>query len=326
MSMYNINIDQVIARSLNGEISHNDKVLLEIWLSDSANRKEYEEIVKLWTISEEVAQFHQFDKNTAWIHLTKRFDLRGSESKVISINRYKLVAIAAIFILVVGGFWLIYSNNNLHLKWQAINALTNQEIVLKDGSHIALRKGSTLRYPDNFGIKNRRLELKGEAYFDVKHDAQNVFQIKTPKGIISDLGTSFLIINNDSIDKVFVIEGKVSLQSQNDETKVITLEAGMKGELKANQLFKENVGASVNNYLAWQTGTLKFENTPLYIVLEEISDYYQLNLHLSLTSNDNQKPINAEFKNQSLDQVIEELELFTGLKIKKEGSILYIWH
>ncbi len=198
-------------------------------------------------------------------------------------------------------------------------------ITLPDGSTVVLRKGGTIRYTAKFNGSVRRVELKGEAWFQVQPNAQQPFLISTDHSTIKVLGTSFLVHSTDEGDEVIVSSGKVSMAGKQPEGKRVILSAGQKAVLSNGDLLQEPVSDS--NYLAWKTGLLEFRNTPLPGVLNDLADYYGLQLIIpdTLLPSVQQLNINARFLNQPLSEVLEEIRLTTGLQTKRRSRPHYFF-
>ena len=64
-------------------------------------------------------------------------------------------------------------------------------VAMPDGTDVWLGPGTSLSYDDTFRVDGRNVELDGEAYFDVTHDAQHPFIVTTPAFRVRVLGTVF---------------------------------------------------------------------------------------------------------------------------------------
>src|SRR5690606_27647289 len=64
-------------------------------------------------------------------------------------------------------------------------------LTLPDGTKVIVNSETILRYPTQFGPKDRRVELIGEAYFEVTHDKDKPFVVRGNKQEIEVLGTAF---------------------------------------------------------------------------------------------------------------------------------------
>ena len=322
------NIAQIIIRHLNHETSEQEKTELETWLQTSpANQQEFETYIKIWEDSSRIIIEHNFDTSVAWQKLQKKIQLsQGSEPmKVVPLFSLKRVAAAAAIIILVTTATIYLLNSNKEISRQNISALqNNRQISLPDGSTVTLRKGSALSYPDNFGDQERSLELSGEAYFEVQHNEQKPFRVTTSDAVIEVLGTSFLVRNTDLVDQVVVSTGKVRFAERKNISHQVILTKGQKAELIKKQFTKDTV--LNRNYLAWQNGKLIFYDTSLKQVAEDVSHFYQVEIMFSpeVEKRAGSITIKAEFERQTLEQVLDEIQLITGLRVNQENGIVVI--
>ena len=87
-------------------------------------------------------------------------------------------------------------------------------VILTDGTNVTINSGSSLKYQSNFlNNKNRKVYLKGEAFFDVTKNKNAPFIVTTKKLNIKVLGTKFNVssYNNDKNTSVVLEEGSVSI-------------------------------------------------------------------------------------------------------------------
>lgn len=316
MSSYD-NIQDIILRHLNGEALKEEEDLLQKWRRESAaNENELDTLAKLWRDSHDAA-LHHFNVEAAW---KKVYDQTlAKEAKVRHLFSWKAVAIAASIILIAGSVY--FYNRSNKITWTETAAISANKIVaLTDGSTITLRKGSRLSIPDNFAKASRHIKLSGEAYFEIKHDDQNPFSITTDKSFIQDIGTAFLVRSYDTLEQVTVMEGAVLFAGKNEKKEAIQLRGGESAVLKNGQPLKKIIENS--NLLSWETNTLVFANTPLQQVANDLKNYYSVNVYFP--ADISSVPVTANFKAQPLEEVINELHLFTNLRFQLKDHDLYI--
>ena len=119
----------------------------------------------------------------------------------------KIYATAAIFVALIAGYaYLSLSENSMHI---VNNSIANKEVNLPDGSLVILQPGSEIEYPKEF--EKRKVSLSGNAFFDVVRDTLKRFEVKTASTSTTDLGTSFLIEEeeNTSNTRVTLFSGRV---------------------------------------------------------------------------------------------------------------------
>lgn len=311
---------EIIIRHLNDEASVEMESELQKWLEeDPSHQNEFDQLKLLW-IDAANAALRPFDTEKAWQKINDRISL-PNETKVIRLFPWKkAIAIAASIFIAVSVYYF-YINSKT--QWKEIMAMdSNKSIELSDGSLITVRKGGRLRIPDNYGKNSRNVELDGEAFFQVRHDEQNPFSLTTAKSLIQDIGTAFLVESHDSLEQVIVTEGAVSFASNADKKYKINLKAGEAATLVKQKPMLKIVESK--NVLAWKTNSLVFDNTTLAQVAKDLEDYYKVNFEFSGDLQPDQILVTAQFNNEPLSKVIEELNLFTGLSFRIHGNKIFI--
>src|SRR5262249_18634375 len=145
-------------------------------------------------------------------------------------------------------------------------------VQLADGSRVVLGVDSRIRYPRGFGKQGREIDLVGEAYFDVVHDARVPFRVRTPHGVSEDVGTRFAVraYAGESSARVVVEEGFVAVGHG------VTLGAGDLARVTRQAAPHVVHGAPVARLLAWTHGQLNFVNTPLREVVADLRRWYDV--------------------------------------------------
>src|SRR5690606_29878165 len=65
------------------------------------------------------------------------------------------------------------------------------QLTLSDGTRVWLNAATSVRFPAAFADSARRVELSGEAYFEVAHDAKRPFEVRSAGQAVRVLGTRF---------------------------------------------------------------------------------------------------------------------------------------
>lgn len=320
------NILTLIAKKLDGQASNAELAQLQDWLlADPIHQREYEDMLTIWEKSPEALRQPFFNTQSAWAKINEQVQpqvqIPPAPRIVKNIVPIRWIAAAAVLLSIIATGWYLLGRE---AQWKVITATTNQSVQLPDGSTVLLRQGSALTYPAAFDVKERRVQLTGEAFFQVTHNAQQPFLITTEHAAIKVLGTSFLVNTQPVKDEVVVVTGKVSITDKAKETNQVVLEAGKRIVLRNNQFAQDIVTDS--NYLSWNTGLLRFSNAPLAKVLEDITHQFETTVEITpaIASTTAAIQVNVTFDHQSLDQVLDELQLITGLTAKKEaGKVVF---
>jgi ferric-dicitrate binding protein FerR (iron transport regulator) len=182
------------------------------------------------------------------------------------------------------------------------------QFSLPDGSTGWLNSGSIIKYPTHFQ-SNRKIDLNGEAYFDVVKNPGSPFLVHTRSVDIKVLGTSFNIVSYDldSVAEVVVTSGKVEVvaNDKNMKQQLLPNERLVFNNLK-NSAEKSEV--DVQNYTSWTTGKLIFQNDKLDEVTRKLSRFY--NVEFTISPNvDRAQSFRAIMEKENLEEVLRYMKL-----------------
>lgn len=148
-------------------------------------------------------------------------------------------------------------------------------IELPDGTKVHLNAGSRLRYPISFaGSKERRVELTGEGYFQVAHNAKLPFRAVTATQTVEVLGTHFNINSYADEEKTTTVleEGSVKVISGEKQN---ILKPGQQSVLLANGNIAVNT-ADMESALAWKDGNIIFKRADLRSIMRQVERWYNI--------------------------------------------------
>jgi len=180
---------------------------------------------------------------------------------------------------------LIYENakNEAPVETVAMNTLTTPrggqyEVVLPDGTRVWLNAASSLKYPVAFVGNERRVELSGEAYFEVSKDAHKPFFVKTASQTIAVLGTHFNINSyaDEAATKTTLLEGSVMVTGNNNQL-MVKLKPGQQSVNTINNI-EVKADADVDEAVAWKNGKFLFRDTDLHTIMRQLSRWYDVDV------------------------------------------------
>jgi transmembrane sensor len=150
-----------------------------------------------------------------------------------------------------------------------------ERLGLADGSQIVLNTDSAVRV--NLGARARSVELlRGEAYFQVRHDAQRPFVVTVGGHRIVDLGTKFLVRMAPKSLQVALLEGSARLENANASAKkdAVILTPGDVAVATAGATHvTRKTDREISERLAWQRGAVVFHNARLADAVAEFNRY-----------------------------------------------------
>lgn len=153
------------------------------------------------------------------------------------------------------------------------------QLVLSDGSKVWLNAASSLRFPTTFTGKERRVELTGEGYFEVAHNAQMPFVVQKGTTSIKVLGTHFNVkaYDDEQDTKVTLLQGSVRVSKGNEAA---LLQPGQQALLfnapSGDGSIEVQTNADVNEAIAWKNGVFQFEGADIQEVMRQIARWYDV--------------------------------------------------
>jgi len=215
------------------------------------------------------------------------------------------------------------------------------QIILADGSKVWLNSASSLKYPTAFAGKERNVELTGEGYFEVAHNAAKPFKVLVNGIEVLDLGTHFNInaYDDESSIKTTLLEGSVkvtlspetvTLSPSKGESAGVRLKPGQQAQVTPEQRPDKSGGAGgvsvqtvdLNEVIAWKKGLFEFNKTDLQTIMRQISRWYDVDVVYEGKPNDNRFGGGIS-KNLPLSNVLKLLEA-NGVKFTLEGKVLKV--
>jgi len=196
-------------------------------------------------------------------------------------------------------------------------------ITLSDGTKVWLNSGSTLIFPPAFQGKSREVQLLGEAFFDVTHNKEKPFYVKTDAFKMKVYGTRFDIqaYKQDNTSSVILVEGKVSMTSNDDEkANEVFLTPNQRATVidGSHNIEIDNV-ENVEAYTSWTVGYLTFQNEDITHLLKKVSRYYNVDIDISTTVNGDKIYGKLDLKDD-IEKVLDGISFISKTRYKKNGN------
>ncbi|MEE1944199.1 FecR domain-containing protein [Pedobacter sp. KR3-3] len=191
------------------------------------------------------------------------------------------------------------------------------QVNLPDGTKVWLNAETTLTYPLVFDASERKVDLKGEAYFEVAHDATRPFKVITANQTVRVLGTHFNVeaYENEAITKTTLLSGKVQVEETKDHTAVL-LKPGQQAVSENEEINVADVPA--NDAVAWKNGYFMFNNEPLGSMMKKIARWYNVEVlcppQLASMTFSGSGP-----RSYNINQILNKIELTNAIHFKIEG-------
>nr|WP_247679800.1 FecR family protein [Chitinophaga polysaccharea] len=168
--------------------------------------------------------------------------------------------------------------NNTTSQQQAFNVLTTPaggqyQLVLPDGTKVWLNAASSLRFPAGFDGKERRVELSGEAYFEVAQDTKMPFVVQSGDKQVQVLGTHFNLMayQEEPSTDVTLLEGVVKVIHRADTA---LLKPGQQAKLADARRIQLVPHADTEKIIAWKNGFFSLNGEGTEVVMRQLARWY----------------------------------------------------
>jgi len=223
---------------------------------------------------------------------------------------------------------LTYQSSENPADTAARNTLTTDssgqyQVTLADGSRVWLNNLSSLRYPVSFQGKERRVELTGEAYFEIAKDAAHPFVVQVKNTTVNVLGTRFDIMayRDEPETKATLVDGSISVKAQGTpvllapDQQVVIDSTGAPGPVRK---------VAAEEVISWKDGLFYVgEGTSLQEVMRQLARWY----HIEIVFEGKVPPVAFVGKidrNVSLQEFIKFLNKDNSIRVRIEGRKMTI--
>ncbi len=200
----------------------------------------------------------------------------------------------------------------------ALNTITTPrggeyQVILPDGSKVWLNAASSLTFPAFFTGKERRVELTGEAYFEVAENSKQPFRVTISSTEVEVLGTHFNIMGypDESSVNTTLLEGSVKVRSGDKSRLIHPGQQARSGDgLEVSDVDAEQA-------VAWKKGYFSFNNENIQVIMRKIARWY--NVDIEYRGNIAKKTFGGTIsKFENVSEVLKVMELTDVIHFKIE--------
>ncbi len=247
-----------------GELSAAERGELETWLrADARHRRTFDELSRTWNLLDRLSERVRDEKVIPFAPAQRR--------RTFVRKTYWEAAAAAVLVVAIGASLWMMRRPGAQIVSTAVGQ--QRHVTLADGSQLTLNTNTLLAVK----LTSQRRDIylrRGEAHFDVVHDASRPFFVHAGDTVIRDVGTQFEVrLRSDRDIDILVNEGQVEVQGP-AATAGQALRAGEQLQIAGPHLQVMPVSPQqVADDLAWREGALVFQGEPLSQALVEVGRY-----------------------------------------------------
>lgn len=271
-----MNKKEILHKIINDELSSDEQQ--KLLNSSSAIQR----MKKQWEEAAEMPYADTVDGDKALKRITHTI-WRGGNPKILQYYKVYSVAASILLIFMLGSVLWLYPKAMQQpdeMYVMLCGRQTVDSVILPDGTHVQISSGSRLTYPKEFKGDFRRVQLLGQAFFEVSENKDKPFIVETEQMEVMALGTAFEVFSfgEDTDGETVLLDGKVKVTMaesvRNKRPEYILhpnqkLTVAKEGEVKVEEV-------DANTYSAWRSkGRLSFENEKLAMIIPRLERWYQ---------------------------------------------------
>lgn len=329
---------EIIAKYLSGGCTEKETEELLVWLESSEeNKQHFSDLKNAWAIAnmadneaDEQMPQNYFEKQMR--HFDQN-DISKSRVRPTLFNRiYGLRRIAAIIILTIGITTLF---NYIIWQWpkseQAYHQLVvpsgqQAQLTLSDGTTIWLNSRSKLLYPGTFSNKKREVILEGEGFFQVSHQQDRPFIVKTAALDVKVLGTSFNVAayNDDKDIKLTLVNGSISILDKVTATELAKLKPNEQAIYsKTHKSFKVET-VDIDFYTSWKEGRFKFRRMSFDEIAKRLSRNFNMEFIFSNNEIKNATYTGSFYNYEPVNRILQIMQKSSPFEFEIKNNQVFI--
>lgn len=223
---------------------------------------------------------------------------------------------------------LAYADNGANTKKILFNTIATPraaqyQVQLHDGTMVWLNAASSLRFPTAFTGSERRVEVTGEAYFEVAKNKAQPFIVKIGTSEVKVLGTHFNVMAYEDEDAIrtTLLEGAVQFAGAG---KLSTLRPGQQSQMTGEGDLQVLDDINVERVTAWKNGMFDFENADIATIMRQLSRWYDVQVVFKTKNKHDQFMLELP-RSSRLSDVLKILELTGNIKFEIDGKTVIVF-
>ncbi|HSD06224.1 FecR family protein [Flavobacterium sp.] len=277
-----------------------DNDLSEAELVEFRASPDFEKYQKIKAYTDHL-EVDDLDENAMLFNILKQ---EKKPVKVVPLYKKWIFQAVAVLVLALG---ITYALKVLVAQTETANFGEKTMFLLPDNSEVVLNSGSEIQYKKWNWDNNRRLELKGEAYFKVAKGRR--FEVQTSLGKVSVLGTQFNVKTRKNRFDVVCYEGRVKVNYSNFQILLthgqgVSFENGKQVKMLINSARPE-----------WIDNQISFSRENIRTLLDEVERQY--NIEVELKAKDTVSLFTGKLPSKDLDVALQIISTTYHLEAKK---------
>ena len=200
------------------------------------------------------------------------------------------------------------------------------QVVLSDGTHVWLNAETSLRFPVAFKGPERKVDLQGEAYFEVAKDVGRPFRVMTTESVVEVYGTHFNVnaYADEASVRTTLLEGRVGVRSTVDGSpgKLQMLSPGQQASVKVDGSVDVDDRVDTEEAIAWKNGRFQFNSADIRSIMRQIARWYDA--EVVFQGNPSLHFTGQITRRDDVSRVLQMMEMTGEVHFRIEGRKIYV--
>lgn len=301
-----------------------EEYLIQLIKNYAAGKASDEEVQELfnWHRTANSSEAIQWpgEKQEVYNRMLQRLHKEKAKTKGRVVS-FSWIKVAAVVLIIAGAVYLALRLAKPSADFIAVVNPSGkiQTMHLPDQSTVWLNAASELQYAKDFS-EHREVRLKGEAFFEVSHDATHPFTVIAGELKTKVLGTSFNIkaYTEEETATVSLVAGSVEVSEKSAVLAV--LQPSMQLQFNKQTHKASTVALDSNTVMAWKNGRLQFEGESFGNIASALERWYGVSFHFSdLTLHNCRYYFNVD-NTTPLDKTLSILRQLTGMEYSYDAG------
>lgn len=256
-----------------------------------------------------------------WEKVKENAEQQTQQQRTHGTRNYRGLAAAVVTIALLAAIYVLWPTQHTSIEYKTAFGEI-KEFTLPDGSHVTLNANSQLVFQDDWMEAKREVLLKGEAFFDVVHTADDKeFIVTTAENFsVQVLGTEFNVSTRTGNTSVYLQSGKIALQTAN---KNMTLKPGDLAEFNTVKAVTLTHHAKAESTLAWKNNLFIYNDTPLSGIIQDIEDNFGMKVQVTESALMD-KRVTAKVSRKNVDVLLQVLGEILDARIEQNKNQIVV--
>lgn len=321
----------IIVRHLTGQCSDEELARLRDWvnLSDD-NAREFFDAKQIYlSLKADAMEPQKVDEAYERLRHRLRTEVKAEKHAISIARRWRYLGIVLLLVCTVGAIWIFGGKGSMRVSQQYTYVTAPlqdvRRVVLPDGSRVWLNAGSRLRYLRDFADSARKVDLRGEAYFEVRNNPKHPFIVRSNILVVKGNGVAFNFSNDRQLNRadVSLVSGTLDVWCRNAQG-MVTLLAGQKASLDRNTgVFTVTPTKPVLDAV-WHGDYMPLHGVKLKQLAEMLSYIYKTDVKVGASADADFKCSGMLPYKKNIRAVLAAIQEKLPVSVREDGGKFYI--